>query len=306
MEDITIIIRTVGERTETILLEMLQEWYGKENIYMLKNITPFSETLKQMILLAGEKKKKWTLVIDADVLFSKRKLDEFIKLANEIGEKYILEKTDTLFCILPDVYDKFLQCSRSAGVHMYYTSNLQKGLKYVNNQTLRSETFLLRFMAAEGYDSFFVKTTIGIHDFFQDYTDIVAKGILHSRKHTDIHKMIPKLKDLSKENQDFYWLLEGIKLGEKYKYDSDFRNDRTYIYNIITEAKLNIPCKKFINKLEAVNEIEEYVNIPYVEKMIPYMDNKFSWKTIKNEFLKLSLFKKIKVIKDTFIKTSNY
>lgn len=298
MDDIAVIVRTMGEATEPILVSMLRRWYGEKNVLILKNISPFSETVRQMILLAMKQKQKWTLVVDADMLCSKDRLDFFIDEGERIAKENFVNGECRLLCLEPDVYDNFMQISRSAGVHLYYTSNLQKGLKYIDTETLRAETYLIRSMITEGYESYFVRVTVGIHDFFQNYRDIMAKGILHSRKHSNIDELMALWHATAQENPDYYWMLKGAELGKKHKADSNFRNDRNYINEIIEEEKLNIPNREPFTEADIETKIAKYINISHIEKIKPYENNFFSWNRIWNELLKLSFFRRLKEIKD--------
>lgn len=297
MNDVAVIVRSMGEATESILVSILRQWYGEKNVFVLKNVSPFSETVRQMILLATKLKQKWLLAVDADIFFSKDRLDDLLVEGERIVGDNFMNGECRLLCLMPDLYDNFMQRTRGGG-HLYYTRNLQKGLSYINAESLRAETYLIRSMAADGYASYSVRITVGIHDFFQDYKDIVAKGILHSRKHGDIDELMNIWQASARENPDYYWMLKGAELGKKHKTDSSFRNDRTYIYGIIEDAKLNIPKREPFTEAEIENKLAEYINVPYMEKVRSYEDNGFSWRIIWNEFLKLDFFKKLKEIKD--------
>jgi hypothetical protein len=157
---------------------------------------------------------------------------------------------------------------------------------------------MIRSMGKEGYRSYFVKTIVGIHDFFQDYSDIVAKGVLHARKHSNITELINMWQTNMNENMDYYWIYNGALLGSKHKGDSEFANDREYINQIIEKANLDIPARKPATDEDVLGTINKYMDHLIMEEVPPAVDNSFKWRHVINEFLKLDLFKKLKQIKD--------
>lgn len=302
MKNINVLVRSCGELTEERVVSDLIEWFGKDSVSQLKGITPHYKLIEQTVVSASRTEAKWTLVVDADVLLAKNKLFEFLKEANRIADLYTKEAKCSLFVLLPDVYDNFMQKSRSAGVHLYYTENVKESLHYVENKGLRAETLLARKMSERGYVSLFVKITVGIHDFYQDYVDIVAKGILHSRKHSDITSLIQyKWKPIQDDNLEIYWLLKGIEIGQKKEHDIGFKNDRNYIYQLIRGENLSCPVRVLESDEEMDKAISYYTSLVAFEEF-KSINTCFDWKNIRNEFYKLNFVADLRKIKKRVFK----
>lgn len=249
--DITVIVRTVGERTEDKCVEYLRRQFGNENVSIVKNITPFTEAIQKSFEIGMKKNKKWTFIIDADVFLMDSKIDIFLYTANEIEKN-----NDRVFSIQPFVYDNFMLKSRLAGVHLYNTKYIEQACKYIGNNMLRPESFVIKSMNAEGYTAYKVYETIGVHDFFQRYEDIVAKGILHSKKHANINEL-KEMWEKKEEESDFYWINQGCSIAEGISI-KDMKVDAEYIHGIIREKKLIFPDQKELANEEIDRVLKRY------------------------------------------------
>ena len=193
----TVIIRSVGERTEALCKKLIIEQGVPESNVFIVNEIPFSKSLLTSLELGVERAKKYTLCIDADVLLRPNS----IKTLTEVFE------------VLPDkvceiqgyVYDKFFGGARSGGIHLYRTALLPKMIELVKNnqETIRPETYALNQMKAAGYPWMKIDYAIGLHDEEQYYEDIYRKCFVHGVKHLKLAEtFVENWKDGQEEDFD--------------------------------------------------------------------------------------------------------
>ena len=268
-----VIVRSTGERTEKKCIENLEKIFKKENIYLIKNVTPLAKVTEQTYALGLAKKKKWILSVDSDVFLFKDKIFLLIKKANRL-----IKKNNKAFCFYGLVFDKISQTERMAGTYLIYSENLKYKKEYYEQclYAMRSETCIRDKIENTGYFKYKIKIVVGIHDFFQYNKDIVKKCILHTKKHYwKIDKWHKMWKEKSKEDSDFIWALKGYEiynsLKDKNIYpDANLMNELIKGYNIpeksdeITDEEIQ----------EAINEyntqkIDKLENIEFVRKERP-------------------------------------
>ena len=209
-DNVTVVIRTIGERTERLCYELLKKQVPEENMYMVCE-SPFTEALKKTFNIAIEANRKWTFVVDADVLIHPRALSELVEHAET--------EEDTIFGIEGKVIDKFLDSQREAGNHFYRTKLMQNALQYVPNHLdeIRPESFVKMKMRENGYAWQVEEIIVGLHDFEQSYRDIYRKSFVQAKKHySRVHKMIPPWDYLARLDTDYVIALKGFEDGKNY------------------------------------------------------------------------------------------
>lgn len=176
IKDATVIIRSVGERTEDACVELLKHVFPQDNVTILR-ATPFSEAVRQSFRLAIERGLPWLVCVDADVLVDVDQLPKLILKALELEE--------SVFQIQGLVLDKFVPIHRPAGNHVYRTSLLEKALQFIPEEgvSLRPESDMLNEMSRQGHPWVQCDVVVGIHDFEQYYADIYRTCFLHGVKH---------------------------------------------------------------------------------------------------------------------------
>lgn len=216
IDQITVVIRTIGERTTDASIQIAQKIFGEENVYVVKNVTPFSEAIRESFALGIRAGKKWTLILDADILLDSDAVIRYITDANQYSRWH-----HRIFSFTSMVDDKFLMKRRVGGGHLYRTKYLKKTCRFISDgeNDLRPETYIKRRMNALGYATFFCNISIGLHDYFQSYKDIFRKGILHSKKHKDVEQLYVKWKAKSDQDKDFFWICKGMDEGKQIEED---------------------------------------------------------------------------------------
>lgn len=244
--DVCVIIRSTGERTEQVSYQILTKIFSNENVQIIRGM-PFRETLKKGLEVGKASEKKWVLHIDADVLVH---VDGIVRLLERAGSL-----PDNIFEIQGLVIDKLIPIKRPAGNHLYKRKYIGNALDHLRNieNSLRPETRLLNKMRMNGYDWVQSDDIIGIHDYEQYYEDIMCKAFLHAKKHKSYLAIIEDYwQDKQNSDQDFYMAMWGSFIA---KLNNDFKiYDRNLIKQEITPIVrfLEIEEKQEINDLSGI------------------------------------------------------
>lgn len=179
VNDITLVLRSSGERTEVACLNILDEIFGLD-VQVIRAV-PFSEALRQSLIAGVEKGKTLTFIVDADVLLSKEGVLQLLEYMNARPH---------LFEAQGEVMDKFFMVPRAGGVHLYRTAFIPEALQFIPESTasLRPETSMIKAMEKAGKPQGQTSILVGLHDFEQDYEKIFRTAWFHSRKHHYLYR----------------------------------------------------------------------------------------------------------------------
>lgn len=260
-EDCIILVRSVGERTTNKCVEYVKRAFQTDDVQIISNLTPFQKMLDKCYEIGTEKSKtkKWTICVDADVFISPTKLEIFLSNVEA------LDLVGNFFCASPCFYDYFLGYSRPCGLHVYKTKLLEKARRFIISDTLRPETTVKRMMTDEGFKSYIVNITIGIHDFFDSYESIMVKGLLHMKKHSIGDELIAKWKVKAEEDENFKWMIRAAEVAENIS-EKKTKVDANWAKSIIKEHYPSFPQQKELTNLDIDRAMKEYVNIPVIQE----------------------------------------
>lgn len=175
-ESVTVVIRTVGERTTALGRSLLEKLFPAEQIHEV-SVRPFSQSVLATFTLGLNEGRKWTLVLDADVLPRMSAIVDLLVFAEGLPEH--------TFVVKGIVFDKLLHALRPAGVHLYRTNNCDEARHNIpsSGASLRPESDTVKTMVNLGFLAVQYDEILGLHDFEQDYVDLARKALLHARKH---------------------------------------------------------------------------------------------------------------------------
>jgi hypothetical protein len=176
---LSVIIRSAGERTESLCKELVLETGLQErNITVIKE-NPFSRALYASYETGIALDRPWTLCLDADVLVLADSIHEMICFAEK--------QHPSVFEIQGLILDKFFGGPRQAGFHLYRTSLLSQAIKLIplTHETIRPEHYTLDAMKGRGFPWKRMDYLVGIHDFEQYYADIFRKTFAQAHKHQE-------------------------------------------------------------------------------------------------------------------------
>lgn len=161
-----VIIKTVGERTESLCIDSVR--LAMEPI-LIKNISPYNKTLLKMYDIMLQEGKDWYLAIDADLILIK---NWFEKIPN------FIKKSGNTLGLLPRTYDFILnqKYSYGRGCSLYNITYIEKCrdnlLKHYKNahDSLIPESFICKLMGGPKTKRVFDNLVMGFHGFEQFHT----------------------------------------------------------------------------------------------------------------------------------------
>ena len=208
-QDLTVVVRSVGERTQNVCWKLIAEQVPEENIVII-NEQPFTAAIAKTFEVGLEKKKPWTLCIDADVMLREGAIVELLAMTQHLDDK--------VFEIQGNVLCKFYGGSRQAGNHLYRTSLLAKALQCIpSNNVLRPETATILQMNSLGFPWIRKEMIVGLHDYEQYYIDIYRKAFIFAHKHRYISIIEPMWHRLAHSDMDYQVALWGLKAGKNFE-----------------------------------------------------------------------------------------
>jgi len=173
----SIVIRSIGERTESLCRELvLAQGIPENNLYVVHQ-SPFSAAMKKSFQTGIEVGLPWTFCVDADVLLRDGSIEKMLRFA---------EEQDVNVCEIQGfVLDKFFGGPREAGNHLYRTSLLPKVIEQIPEEgvNIRPEFHTLESMKKKGYPYKQIPVLVGLHDFEQFFSDIYRKCFVQAHKH---------------------------------------------------------------------------------------------------------------------------
>ena len=230
---VTVVIRGVGERTEQTCRALLAHQIRQKNIHLI-NETPFSNALRKSYEIGIKSGRKWTLVVDADVLAS----DNIIHKLFECAES----RPKTMSCVQSSILDKFFGGVRVGGMKLYRTDQLEQACTLIPQVNIRPEATVIKTMHKTGHYVDITDIVCGLHDFEQSYADIFRKGFAHGIKHASLTKLImPYWERQSNIDKDFCVLIAGYRVGSMHKESLKLSKDevREEFDRYIKSAKLD-------------------------------------------------------------------
>ena len=256
-DEFTVILRSIGERTTSLCYKLIKKQISEKNIHLVRE-TPNVKAIRKYYEIAIESNKKWTFVIDADILIKTNCINEFFYYTKNVSKN--------IFCIEGFIIDKFLDSPRPGG-RILRTSLLQTAYKLIPDakDTIRPDSYIRNSMQKLGYN--FIKTNIiiGLHDYEQYYKDIYRKSFVQAKKHNcKVKKIINFWEQRQNQDNDFKIALKGFNDGEKY--NGKITIDACYFKENFLEQRLeacNLSEKK---NLTQNNELE-------IEKSIDLMSD---------------------------------
>lgn len=278
----TVIIRSVGERTESLCKKLiLDQGVPKRNVLIIRE-APFSAAMKKSFEIGINRGLRWTLCVDADVLLRENAISEMVRLGNKQSAN-ILELQGL-------VLDKLTNSIRQGGPHLYRTSLLESALKFIPKEgtDIRPEASTLLAMEKLGFPWKQVHVLFGLHDFEQYNRDIFRKCFVHAHKHLNwLEKLVPCWKEKANDDDDYYVALTGLAYGIKYVDDVYIDVNQKVYSDSFAEAKIKekdaLDTSSYSAK-EVENIIQEYTNTKkYSSSNIILVDNSLN---IKRSFLK--------------------
>lgn len=207
--DLTVVIRSVYERTEELCKALLLEQGVSEETIHVIHETPFSKAMEVSYRIGLEEGRAWTWCLDADVLLYEKAVDEMMSAARQAPEQ--------VFGLSGKLLDKLFGGWRAVGNHLFRTSSLEQMIAHIaeyDTEGIRPETDAKQKLKAVGLEWIKVDNRLGLHDYEQRYTDIARKSYVHARKHLEhAGTFLKHWSEMSIHDPDFRAALIGFSKG---------------------------------------------------------------------------------------------
>ena len=282
IDQVTIIIRSVGERTEELCKQLiLDQGVPEKNLFIIRE-KPFSKAMRVGYQKGIDNGLKWTYCIDADVLLRKGAVLEMLELAEK--------QPDEVFTISGRMVDKFFNTDRRVGNHLFRTSSLSSMISHIapyEKEGIRPETDAKNKLIEKGGVEHKVDGIFGLHDFEQHYEDIARKTFVHANKHVEyLGEFVPYWKDNVVNDDDFKAALlgfsEGLKdFGEVKINDDEFTDLKLSVQNILGKKSTDLDDFEISGEEKINKVIDEYIKM---NKFAPSHGYRQIYKLLKSKF----------------------
>jgi hypothetical protein len=209
--DVTVIIRSAGERTSDLCRELVCEQVPSENVVVISEF-PFREAARRSFEIGIELGRPWTLCLDADILLRRNAVRTLRNWALDAGDRALY--------IQGSILDKIFGRPRRAGPYFHKTSLLSLMLEHIPAEgvSLRPDTDAAMRLATLGYTHPLHDVVIAVHDFEQYYRDIYRKAFVHSHKHLEYMPSLELMwQRLAGQDPDYEVCLWGLRDGRDFK-----------------------------------------------------------------------------------------
>lgn len=208
MKTFKFIVRSIGERTESVCVHLLKlQMLDCDTISVIREPS-HAKAIEKTYTLGIESMADWVIAVDADVLFLPDAVSQIRKELDSCA--------DDVFVINSAVFDKIYSMKRWAGVHVYrrmMLEDLYSTFKtFVNLPNLKIEAAAIKEFQKNNKQSYFSKNIVGTHDFHQNYKDLYRKAYLNTvRNPGNIDRARCNWKKKSLEDSDYLVMLKAMQ-----------------------------------------------------------------------------------------------
>lgn len=257
LRDITVVVRSAGERTKDLCYQLLCKQVPPANIIVI-NEYPFRRAAQRSFEIGIELGRPWTLCLDADILLRKNAVQTLLNWA--------LAAQDNVLYVQETIFDKIFGRPRRAGPYFHRTSLLPKILEYMpaEGMSLRPDTDAAMRLAILGYPRLQKELIIAVHDFEQYYRDIYRKAFVHAHKHADeMSELEPLWQRLAARDTDYQVALWGLRDGRLFK-DAVSHDARCFPRDLSSLLRVQgLQEKKALPPIEATQQDVDKLVIDY-------------------------------------------
>jgi len=193
--NVTVVIRSSGERTEKLCYDSVMLGAQKKNIHIVK-VAPFPEAVKEIINLTTKLRVKYYLQVDADVVLVKG----WQKVIAKCIEKYNKGEFKNIYEIDFNVTDRFIKPNMQMGVYLCNTEfNEAKAACLEATKGLVKPEGSIRHVIKEKFNADFAycEEVIGYHGFMQFKVDIFNRWALRTCRNKEYPERFNLFKDKS-------------------------------------------------------------------------------------------------------------
>lgn len=207
--DVCVVIRSSGERTEGLCHSLVAEQVGEDRVFVITE-HPFAQAIATGFDVAQEINAPWTLILDADVLLKTDAICEFMRIYGRYD----------MFAGYALVLDKFWGEPVGRGVHFYRTEYVREARELVDfdPQLRKPGTFVIRKMQARGHLFLPLGLISGLHGFEQSYQHIYVSMFNRAiREGKTTEYLLRRCRVVADTDDDFRVACAGLEDGMERK-----------------------------------------------------------------------------------------
>lgn len=208
MTELEFVIRTVGERTEEVCIELVNRQKGEqESLHVLRKNT-HAKAVESTIAIGLESQAKWLVAIDADMLLTPGSISTI--------RKEIRLCPDSIAVLHPAVVDKLYRMRRW-GLTVYRKAVMSElNDKFQNikkKQNIKIESAAIKALGENKQRQvYFSREVSAIHDFYQYYKDLYRKAYLNVSRNQGFNKDVKKCwMRLAKSDPDYLVMYKAME-----------------------------------------------------------------------------------------------
>ena len=286
MPKLEYVIRTVGERTEEVCIELVKRQKEQdESLHVIRENT-HAKAVDKTLSIGIDCQSEWLVAIDADMLI--------IPGALATIRSEIRTSTDNTAIIHPAVVDKLYRMKRW-GLTVYRVSILEQLYKEFQiirkKQHLKIEGAAIKTISETyGRDVIFSKSVTAIHDFYQYYKDLYRKAYLNALRNPGFNSGASRhWKKLASSDQDYRVMFRAMQdaANEKRQLQNSVEDfDSTELENILRslglEEKSPLDWEKFVDQCFSLTVESELEHLAKYRIFKDYFEDTSVGNTIKS------------------------
>ena len=266
MDHFVFAIRSVDERTSRLCYQLLiKQGIPATSIYVAANLD-FVCAIERCFQFSLDKRASVLICLDADVLP--------ISNLTFVVSRWLARLPDQWFEIQGTIVDRLFCGPRTGGIHIYNCQLLPLALQTLKANTfaLRPEGSLIRYMNSHGYPNFEVSSLIGIHDFYQSYSDLYRKAFYFSRKNKSLISYFTSIWNQNAYLREYKIALKGIHDGLNSPNDYHLTYKDTRVLQNIIQSSADYLSFDAIDVTRVANSFlsSSLVNFELFSKTFPY------------------------------------
>lgn len=222
-EQLTVVIRAAGERTERACAQLFAEQLPEGRGPTVIHEKPFSRAVLRSFEIGIDAGRPWLIAVDADIL----PLPDTVERAREICGKMAPDA----FVATPLFLCRTVGGFAMRGLHCYRASLLPRALALAPElaANLRPESRFHDAMRALGHAREVYAKALGLHEHEQHFRHVYVKSLLRARKDEHAATIRARLERTAADDPDSLvalWGFEDAADGGPVEYDWDARYER--------------------------------------------------------------------------------
>jgi len=206
--------------------------------------------------------KEWVAMVDADLILAPNSIN---KLVREISSR-----DESVFEVQGYILDRFFCGLRRGGLRVYRSSLLPVALDCIpdSDLSIRPEADTLVAMRQRRYTWAYSKTITGLHDYEQNFSDILRKSLVYGVKHRLLAQMF---EGIWSGQTDRDYVVAGLGFSEGLKRET-LKVEKFSDWTFEVMSAIDLKEKSAINEAPLVENVGRLIENyePSIEYLIHF------------------------------------